>query len=102
MKSARLLLLLACLLVAMTATAAAYEPTNGTALGSIIIETKINAKEEVVSLLSLADERSTIPVVPIPAKDKANTYIFGFDMVFSLYDKDEMLGRVNRVNSRFT
>ena len=66
MKSARLLLVLFCLLIAMTVPAVAYAPTNGAALGSTSVEIKINAKEEVAALFTVG-ESSTFSVVPIPA-----------------------------------
>ena len=65
MKSARLLLVLFCLLIAMTVPAVAYAPTNGAALGSTFVEIKINAKEEVAAYVPV--KISTFSVVPIPA-----------------------------------
>lgn len=62
MKSAILLLLVACLLIATPLTAAAYEPTNEAALGLTPIEIKFDVKEEVAALHNAIGEISTHPV----------------------------------------
>lgn len=66
MKTGKLLLLLACLLVAMSATAAAYAPTNEPALGfTLTIETKTDLKEEVAAPLDAVCEALAILAEPI-------------------------------------
>jgi hypothetical protein len=61
MKTGKLLLLLACLLVAMSATAAAYAPTNEPALGfTLLLETKTDLKEEVAAPLDAVCEALAI------------------------------------------
>jgi len=106
MKSARLLLVLFCLLIAMTVPAVAYAPTNGAALGSTSIEIKINAKEEVAALHNAIGERMTIPVVPIPQRDShflmfACMAFYGLALYVARDNKTERW-RANREFSRFT
>jgi len=101
-KGAILTLLLVCLLVAMPATAAAYEPFKGLALETTLAETKIIAKEEVAGRLAIS-ENVAILVEGKPAG--ADFYYFTFEdlSVYPICDNDQPIaaGRSDRVSSRF-
>jgi len=106
MKSARLLLVLFCLLIAMTVPAVAYAPTNGAALGSTSIEIKINAKEEVAALHNAIGESSTFSVVPIPADSNhflmfACMAFYGLALYIARDNKTERWGAGRDYQSRF-
>ena len=100
MKRAKLLLLLACLLIALPATAAAYEPTNAIALDGTDYGIKITAKEEVTS--TRAGENVALPAVPIPSENMpGTTNDFLIECVYTKYGWLVEL-EVDRVSSRFT
>lgn len=104
MKSARLLLVLFCLLIAMTVPAAAYAPTNEAALGLTPIEIKIDVKEEVAAFVPV--KISTISVVPIPADSShflmfARLSFYGLALYGARDNKTERW-RADREFSRFT
>jgi hypothetical protein len=105
MKSAILTLLLVCLLVAIPIAASANQPAMDFALEVNFEETKFVAKEEVVRLTCITDERAAIPAVPIPFDDGSDTttFVSRFDCLYN----DELgkltkLWRINRDFSRFT
>jgi len=102
-KSAKLPLLLLCLLVAMTVTAAALGSTNGNALVPTILETKINSKEEVATPLcreNLAESVKPIPVLIL----KMDTELFNrsFDFCSKKYGCQQSYKEVRLGKSRFT
>lgn len=105
MKSAKLLLLLACLLIATSAIAAAYEPINGAAFAPTCQEIKTIVKEEVVLAISV-NEKSAIPVVPIPAGNSPSDAFDGFVRLDFIYEKQGYKAHcfleVDRDHSRFT
>jgi len=105
MKSAILLLLVACLLIATPLTAAAYEPTNGAALGSTSIEIKTMFKEEVAAYVPV--KISTISVVPIPADSShflmfACLSFYGLALYVARDNKTERWRADRDYQSRFT
>ena len=101
MKGAILTLLLVCLLVAMPATAAAYEPFKGLALETALAETKIIAKEEVAGRLAISENVA----IPVEGKPAGADFYFTFEdlSVYPICDNDQPMaaGRSDRVSSRF-
>lgn len=105
MKSARLLLLMACFLVATSLIAAAYEPTNSIALDTPdFYATKTMWKEEVAYRpASAISENQTVPVVPIPGgAGKALLLMNLVPCIFKVTDEQAITKRDHRVSSRFT
>ena len=106
MKTALLLLILACLLVTTPGSAAAYEPTNGIALDANYYVTKIIAKEEVVAALAL-DENAAIPAVSmereaVSGNVPTTTALIRMDALYDDRTKQaRWLWRIDRVHSRF-
>jgi hypothetical protein len=100
-KGAILTLLLVCLLVAVPATAAAYEPFKGLALETALAETKIIAKEEVAGRLAISENVAIL----VEGKPAGADYYFTFEdlSLYTMFDYDQPIaaGRSNRVSSRF-
>jgi hypothetical protein len=101
MKSARILLLLACLLIVLQTTAAAYEPTNGDALVSSTYTIKTMAKEEVVALHNATGEKAAFKAVPMEPWS-SRKIMLAVQPVYLWTDLYETSWRVGRVCSRFT
>lgn len=107
MKSAKLLLLMMCFLIASSLTAAAYEPTNGSALATpALYAIKTAGMEEVVIAAHSLDERSAIPAVPIPAQPSENGLVYLSFLVPFIIKSDDIAqlfaGRAGRNDFRFT
>lgn len=101
MRGAIVALLFVCLLVAVPATAAAYEPFNGFALEPTFHETKIIAKEEVSSTVAVENV-----AILVDGKQPGLASFYFTDLTVELdymmfYGQPVMARRSDRVSSRF-